>query len=58
VDAKNAAAIERIKTKLADLEQIRRPFHWTDATNPIQWQSTEAEDGVWIDVNEGESPRA
>ena len=43
---------------ITDLEQIKKPFHWTDATNPMQWQSAEAEDGVWIDVNEGESPRA
>ncbi len=43
---------------ITDLEQIRKPFRWTDATNPVHWQNAETEDGVWIDkgVNEGESP--
>jgi len=43
---------------ITDLAQIREPFRWTDATNPMQWENPEAEDGVWIDsdVDAGEKP--
>jgi hypothetical protein len=39
-----------------DLDQIKKPFRWTDATNPAQWQSSEPEDGALIitDGEEGE----
>lgn len=42
-----------------DLEQVKKPFRWTEATNPKHWQSPNAEDGVWIDddVSDGETSR-
>lgn len=43
---------------ITDPDQIRKPFRWTDATIPMQWQNPETEDDVWIesDVTAGESP--
>jgi SMI1 / KNR4 family (SUKH-1) len=40
-----------------DLDQIKKPFRWTNSTNPTQWQSSGPEDGVLIksDGEEGES---
>jgi hypothetical protein len=42
---------------ITDPDQIKKPFRWTDATNPTRWQNPEAEDGVLIDSDEnaGES---
>ena len=34
---------------ITDLEQIKKPFRWTDATNPMQGQNAETEDGILID---------
>jgi hypothetical protein len=34
---------------ITDLDQIKKPFRWTDATNPMQWQNPEKEDDVLID---------
>lgn len=43
---------------ITDLGQIKKPFRWTEATNPMQWQNPETEDGVVIDsdFDEGENP--
>ena len=30
-------------------DQITKPFHWTDATNPKEWQSPSPEDGLLIE---------
>ena len=38
---------------ITDLEQIKKPFRWTDATNPMQWENPETEDGVFIDRHGG-----
>ncbi len=32
-----------------DLDQIKKPFHWTDATNPAHWQTPGPEDGVLVE---------
>ena len=34
---------------ITDLDQIKKPFRWTDATNPMQWQHAEKESGVLIE---------
>lgn len=36
-----------------DLDQIKKPFRWIDATNPAQWQSSGPEDGALV-MSEGE----
>lgn len=33
---------------ITDLDQIKKPFRWNDATNPMQWENSEKEDGVLI----------
>lgn len=40
-----------------DLDQIKKPFRWTHATNPAQWRSSGPEDGALImsDGEDGES---
>jgi hypothetical protein len=34
---------------ITDLDQIKKPFRWTDVTNPMQWQNPETEGGVLVD---------
>lgn len=34
---------------ITDLDQIKKPFRWTEATNPMQWQNPEREDGILIE---------
>jgi hypothetical protein len=43
---------------ITDLKELKKPFRWTGATNPMQWENAGTVDGVWMDndVNEGESP--
>jgi len=33
---------------ITDLDQIKNPFRWTDATNPTKWQNSGPENGVFI----------
>lgn len=33
---------------ITDLDQIKKPFRWHDATNPMQWENSEKGDGVFI----------
>jgi hypothetical protein len=44
---------------ITDLGQVKKPFRWTEATNPKHWQGPNVEDGVWIDdnVSDDETPR-
>ncbi len=32
-----------------NLDQIKKPFSWIDATNPTQWENPEKQDGVFTD---------
>lgn len=39
-----------------NLDEISKPFHWTEATNPMEWQNSTSEDGVLIESgDEGDS---
>ena len=42
---------------ITDLDQIKKPFRWNDATNPMQWENSEKEDSVLLcgeeDADEG-----
>jgi hypothetical protein len=44
---------------ITDLDQIRKPFHWTQAFNPYDWQDPCNQEDVWCDedVEEGERPQ-
>ncbi len=41
------------------IERIRKPFRWTEAFNPAQWDDPCSQEDVWCDegVDEGENPQ-
>lgn len=38
---------------ITDLDEIKKPFRWTHATNPMQWPSPETQGGAMIDSDSG-----